>query len=245
MLVNRTPARGNGFIYILSNPSMPNVYKIGLTSNSVKTRIRELSSTGVPTPFIAEKLFEIPLSDLRSVEKLAHENLKNKNLHHGKEFFNATLADCENAVLQAINDFSIGECRDILAEAGGWSEEEKINFAKIIEEKKALEKARRERAERIRLFNAAADAMREDFVQKEILIEKQRESFIKKYIFNRDAALFFFVTFLPVFLDRWPLGLFGALLYLSWALKKSKGPDSGFIYQLRQKAKGGFKYEVQ
>jgi hypothetical protein len=51
---------GFGFVYILSNDSMPGLYKIGFTHNSVRQRIRDLSATGVPTAFRAERVFEIP-----------------------------------------------------------------------------------------------------------------------------------------------------------------------------------------
>lgn len=60
---------------------MPEVYKVGLTTGSVKQRIQELNTTGVPRPFKAEKIFEIPQSTLRDVEQLAHRKLKNKDLH--------------------------------------------------------------------------------------------------------------------------------------------------------------------
>ena len=33
------PKIGNGYIYILSNPSMPNVFKVGFTTNSINHRV--------------------------------------------------------------------------------------------------------------------------------------------------------------------------------------------------------------
>ena len=44
-----------GWIYVLSNPSMPGLLKIGYTEREVEERIKELDSeTGVPSPFILE-----------------------------------------------------------------------------------------------------------------------------------------------------------------------------------------------
>ena len=88
---NKNPSSGKGFIYILSNPSMTNLYKVGLTTNSVRQRIQELNSTGVPRSFRLEKKYEIGEDKLLSVERLTHKKLTAKGLHHGKEFFHGRL----------------------------------------------------------------------------------------------------------------------------------------------------------
>ncbi|WP_192815192.1 GIY-YIG nuclease family protein, partial [Treponema pedis] len=45
----------NGIVYILSNPAMPGIYKIGITSrNDIKHRLKELYTTSVPVPFECE-----------------------------------------------------------------------------------------------------------------------------------------------------------------------------------------------
>lgn len=91
----RAPQKGFGFIYILSNPSMLGIYKIGLTKNNVGKRIGQLSNTtGIPTTFKVEKLYEVEIKYLRAVEKAIHKDLKKKGLHQGKEFFKTTLDDC-------------------------------------------------------------------------------------------------------------------------------------------------------
>lgn len=42
----------HGYVYILSNPGMPGLLKIGMTRFDPTRRVQELSSaTGVPTPF--------------------------------------------------------------------------------------------------------------------------------------------------------------------------------------------------
>ncbi|QHQ18786.1 GIY-YIG nuclease family protein [Pectobacterium parmentieri] len=47
-----------GYVYILVNPSMPGLIKIGRTLRDSRLRARELSSTGIPTPFqVAFELF--------------------------------------------------------------------------------------------------------------------------------------------------------------------------------------------
>lgn len=45
-------SKGEGFIYCLTNPSMPGLVKIGMTLEEPEDRAAELSAvTGVPTPF--------------------------------------------------------------------------------------------------------------------------------------------------------------------------------------------------
>jgi hypothetical protein len=47
-----------GFVYLLSNPLMPDVVKIGSTTRLVEDRVQELNSaTGVPAPFKIEAYF--------------------------------------------------------------------------------------------------------------------------------------------------------------------------------------------
>jgi hypothetical protein len=95
MSADQQPATGKGFIYILSNESMPGLLKVGLTENSVRQRIRELSSdTGVPTEFKLEKAFEIEARMLRRVEQSIHSRLKDAGFHHKKEFFSVSLSEC-------------------------------------------------------------------------------------------------------------------------------------------------------
>ena len=48
----------NGFIYVLSNPSMRGLLKIGFSIRNVNERVAELSSsTGIPSDFVFEALF--------------------------------------------------------------------------------------------------------------------------------------------------------------------------------------------
>ena len=44
-----TPQKG--LVYILANPAMPGLVKIGQTTNEITSRMNELNTTGVPLPF--------------------------------------------------------------------------------------------------------------------------------------------------------------------------------------------------
>jgi len=40
-----------GLVYVLTNPAMLGLVKIGQTTNEIKSRMNELNTTGVPLPF--------------------------------------------------------------------------------------------------------------------------------------------------------------------------------------------------
>ena len=43
-----------GIVYVLTNPAMPGMVKIGRTGRQVEARLSDLYSTGVPLPFECE-----------------------------------------------------------------------------------------------------------------------------------------------------------------------------------------------
>lgn len=75
-----------GFIYILSNPLMPDVTKIGQTERDVYERARELEAvTGVPTAFCVEAFYES--DDPSSDERVIHQELSSFRVNKNREFF--------------------------------------------------------------------------------------------------------------------------------------------------------------
>jgi hypothetical protein len=73
-----------GFLYVLSNKSMPGIVKIGVTTGRVEKRAKELSRpTGVPQPFVIECYF--PVYDVpRRVERFVHDQLTRRGLRPGE-----------------------------------------------------------------------------------------------------------------------------------------------------------------
>jgi hypothetical protein len=60
-----------GIVYVLVNPSMPGVVKVGKTTNEATARAAQLSSgTGVPTKFVVYK--EYFVADCHAAEHYAH-----------------------------------------------------------------------------------------------------------------------------------------------------------------------------
>jgi hypothetical protein len=82
-----------GFVYILTNPSMPNLVKIGHSFKHPRLRKEELASTGVPAPL--EVFYFIFVRDARVAEKIIHEQLAAFRYERNREFFQVSP---ENAV---------------------------------------------------------------------------------------------------------------------------------------------------
>ena len=77
-----------GYIYILTNESMPGMVKIGRTERQPETRSKELHTTGVPQPFKLE--YFVFVEDCHTAEYQIHSLLEKKGLRNSKnrEFFN-------------------------------------------------------------------------------------------------------------------------------------------------------------
>lgn len=75
-----------GFVYLMSNNSMPDIYKIGYTDRSPLQRRDELSSsTSIPTSF--ELIFYIECENPIYVEKEMHDAFSKYRVSNKREFF--------------------------------------------------------------------------------------------------------------------------------------------------------------
>lgn len=76
----------DGLVYLLSNPAMPGLVKIGMTERKgVKSRMRELFSTGVPVPF--ECNYAGKVSNPKKVESALHQAFGPYRINPKREFF--------------------------------------------------------------------------------------------------------------------------------------------------------------
>lgn len=84
------------YIYIMSNPSMPGLLKVGRSDNPDR-RSQELSAhTGVPTPFFVERAVEV--ADSEYAERDAHDILCRYRVSFVREFFRCDLAEAIAAI---------------------------------------------------------------------------------------------------------------------------------------------------
>ena len=73
-------------VYVLTNPAMPNIVKIGKTTRNVELRLADLYSTGVPLPFECE--YAAKVKDVDKTEKAFHTAFEPSRVNPRREFFN-------------------------------------------------------------------------------------------------------------------------------------------------------------
>lgn len=118
-----------GRVYVLSNPSIQGLVKIGFTMNTVEGRVKELSSaTGIPTDFEIE--YQVECRDPENIEKLVHSFLQNKRHNERREFFCVSAIEAAQAVRK--------HTTEIL------DEESRIDFSGIDNIKKTASEYKRE-----------------------------------------------------------------------------------------------------
>lgn len=85
-----------GFVYVLTNESMPGIVKVGLTTWLPEDRAHSLFTTGVPTPFVVA--YRAVTSRPDAVEQRAHKLLGNQRVNQRREFFEVSVEQAIEAV---------------------------------------------------------------------------------------------------------------------------------------------------
>ena len=108
-------------VYVLTNPAMPDLIKIGKTTrDDLQARMRELYTTGVPLPFDCAMAVEIESQERGDkLEKALHVAFEPNRLNRSREFFTVKSSQVE-ALLKIWPD-----ARDVTPEIerDGWSED--------------------------------------------------------------------------------------------------------------------------
>ena len=116
-------------VYILTNESMPDIIKVGITEN-LDRRVRELDNTSTPLPF--ECYYAVEVENASAIEKKIHEGLDDKRVRQNREFFNATPEQAK----------AILEIAEVM---GGKNVTPKEDIVETPQDKQALENARKKR----------------------------------------------------------------------------------------------------
>lgn len=95
-----------GYIYCLSNPSIPGLLKIGMTSRTPEARAKELYTTGVAVPFNIEFTWQVdnPLQK----EKQIHNLLANCRVE-SREFFRISVDEAIRLINTTMKGNDIGK----------------------------------------------------------------------------------------------------------------------------------------
>ena len=118
-------------VYILTNESMPDMIKIGITDN-LERRIKELDKTGTPLPFECYYAVEVEDNQAPAIEKKLHDGLDDKRVRQSREFFNTTPEQAKALV----------EVAEIM---GGKNVTPKEHIVETVQDKQALEQAKKKR----------------------------------------------------------------------------------------------------
>lgn len=90
-----------GFIYLLSNPAMPGIVKVGHTSRpDVEDRVGELFTTSLPLPFSLEDTWFVEMPAAK--EALIHSTLDSFRTARNREFFQLTVDEARPRITEAL-----------------------------------------------------------------------------------------------------------------------------------------------
>lgn len=80
-----------GRVYILTNPRMQGLVKIGFTLGTVEGRAKGLDATGTPEPF--EIAYQVEVRGPDVLERRAHLHLTSKRVRNSREFFEVDVVE--------------------------------------------------------------------------------------------------------------------------------------------------------
>lgn len=80
-----------GYVYAMSNKSMPGILKIGMTERSIEERLKEANGTFTLIPFVVEMSKYV--LNFKEKERCIHQIFQSKRVNPKKEFFQVTLEE--------------------------------------------------------------------------------------------------------------------------------------------------------
>ena len=91
--------KGDQWVYILSNPSLPNMLKIGYTKNEPEVRAKQISaSTGVALPYKVEWAFQCFNGE--QLEQEVHREVESYRGNQQREFVDIPLDEAQETIVK-------------------------------------------------------------------------------------------------------------------------------------------------
>lgn len=98
-----------GIVYLLTNPVMPGLVKIGMTAQEdIDKRMKELYTTGVPVPFECQFACKVKKSDCVKIEKALHTAFEPQRINANREFFRIQVEQAR-AILELFHHTDVTE----------------------------------------------------------------------------------------------------------------------------------------
>lgn len=98
-----------GIVYLLTNPVMPGLVKIGMTTQEdIDKRMRELYTTGVPVPFECKFACKVKKRDCVKIEKALHKAFDPQRINQNREFFRINVEQAQ-AILELFHHEDVTE----------------------------------------------------------------------------------------------------------------------------------------
>ena len=98
-----------GIVYLLTNPVMPGLVKIGMTAKEdIDKRMKELYTTGVPVPFECQFACKVKKSDCVKIEKALHTAFEPQRINANREFFRIQVEQAK-AILELFHHTDVTE----------------------------------------------------------------------------------------------------------------------------------------
>lgn len=118
-----------GIVYLLSNPYMPGLVKIGMTKQEdLEKRMKELYTTGVPVAFKCEFACRVNNKDCAKIEKALHTAFEPQRINKNREFFKINVEQAR-AILELFHHTDVTE--DVSEEIeNDLTEEDKVASSK-------------------------------------------------------------------------------------------------------------------
>lgn len=98
-----------GIVYLLTNPVMPGLVKIGMTTQEdIDNRMKELYTTGVPVPFECKFACKVKKCDCQKIEKALHKAFNPQRINQNREFFRINVEQAQ-AILELFHHEDVTE----------------------------------------------------------------------------------------------------------------------------------------
>ena len=98
-----------GIVYLLTNPVMPGLVKIGMTTQEdIDKRMKELYTTGVPVPFECQFACRVNKKDCAKIERALHTAFDPQRVNKNREFFKINVEQAK-AILELFHHTDVTE----------------------------------------------------------------------------------------------------------------------------------------